>query len=315
VNKAEFAILLDNPSHLDKDAAGALRKMVSSYPYFQASQILLTKALSNTNHYEYEKELKKASVLTFDRELLYNYIFDSLPAHMAQESITQSALTDDKPQKVQLLDVSIEPIINVSSEDVSATHHAEVELSEALPEKELVAEDVMPKQEVESEIKNLSEPEVLTSKSEPVLKSGEMHSFAEWLQLTAGKEIDSDSEVESVESSEEDKDAHVETDLRKPELQTANNIQLFDSILDKFIKENPSIRRPKADFYNPVNMAKQSVQEDEELVTETLATIYHQQGAYKKAIKVYEKLCLIYPHKMAYFADLIRKIKEEQKND
>ena len=51
------------------------------------------------------------------------------------------------------------------------------------------------------------------------------------------------------------------------------------------------------------------------LFTETLAQIYYNQGAYKKAIRAYEKLCLIYPHKMSLFAALIQKIKEESKND
>jgi hypothetical protein len=88
----------------------------------------------------------------------------------------------------------------------------------------------------------------------------------------------------------------------------------FQGILDKFVKENPSISRPKAEFFNPVNMARQSVEEDEELVTETLANLFYKQGNHKKAIKAYEKLCLLYPSKMTYFASLIQKIKTELKD-
>ncbi|MFN5920798.1 MAG: hypothetical protein ACK45I_05795, partial [Bacteroidota bacterium] len=97
----------------------------------------------------------------------------------------------------------------------------------------------------------------------------------------------------------------------KPAPETRSNIAEFESILDKFIRENPRISRPKIEFYNPVNMARQSIQEDEELVTETLAQLYYRQKAYKKAIRAYEKLSLIYPHRIAYFADLIQKIKNE----
>lgn len=93
-----------------------------------------------------------------------------------------------------------------------------------------------------------------------------------------------------------------------------SNINDFESILDKFIRENPRISRGKAEFYNPVNMAKQSVEEDDELVTETLANVYYKQGHHKKAIRAYEKLCLIYPHKLTYFAGLIQKIKTEIKD-
>jgi tetratricopeptide (TPR) repeat protein len=106
-------------------------------------------------------------------------------------------------------------------------------------------------------------------------------------------------------------------EVTKEEIEQAvakSNINDFHNILDKFIKENPSISRPKAEFFNPVNMARQSVEEDEELVTETLANLFYKQGNHKKAIRAYEKLCLLYPSKMSYFASLIQKIKTEIKD-
>jgi len=83
-----------------------------------------------------------------------------------------------------------------------------------------------------------------------------------------------------------------------------------DSVIERFIKENPSISRPKAEFFNPVSVARHSAEDaPDDLVSETLAQIYVKQGLQKKAIQVYEKLILIYPHKIAYFADLINKLK------
>lgn len=89
----------------------------------------------------------------------------------------------------------------------------------------------------------------------------------------------------------------------------------LDSILDKFLRENPTISRPKADFYSPVNMARQSVEEDDELVSETLAQIYVKQGLYKKAIGIYEKLGLLNPEKLTYFAALINHLKNTHNVD
>ncbi len=85
----------------------------------------------------------------------------------------------------------------------------------------------------------------------------------------------------------------------------------IDNILDKFMRENPSISRPKTEFFNPTTVAKNSAEEKDEIVSETLARIYLKQGLIKKSILTYEKLCLIYPHKNAYFATLINKIKTE----
>ncbi len=96
------------------------------------------------------------------------------------------------------------------------------------------------------------------------------------------------------------------------ETENTNHVkQDVESILDKFMRENPSITRPKSEFFNPANVAKLSVEEKDEIVSETLASIYLKQGLIKKAILTYEKLSLIYPHKITYFAALINQIKTE----
>ena len=92
---------------------------------------------------------------------------------------------------------------------------------------------------------------------------------------------------------------------------TVSSKNEIDNILDKFMRENPSISRPKTEFFNPASVAKTSVEEKDEIVSETLASIYLKQGLIKKSILTYEKLCLIYPHKNTYFAALINKIKTE----
>ncbi|MFT7085520.1 MAG: hypothetical protein ACJAV5_001239 [Vicingaceae bacterium] len=67
--------------------------------------------------------------------------------------------------------------------------------------------------------------------------------------------------------------------------------------------------REKVSFYSPVKMARLSVQEDGDLMTETLANIYADQGHLEKSIKAFEKLQLKYPEKSSYFAARIKEIK------
>ncbi len=81
-------------------------------------------------------------------------------------------------------------------------------------------------------------------------------------------------------------------------------------LIDKFILENPSISRPKAEFYNPISVAQNSIIDQENIVSETLAIIYEKQGYMEKAISIYEKLCLKYPEKSRYFAAQIERLKE-----
>ncbi|MES2616878.1 MAG: hypothetical protein V4613_03310 [Bacteroidota bacterium] len=85
------------------------------------------------------------------------------------------------------------------------------------------------------------------------------------------------------------------------------------NIIDQFIKSNPSITRPKREFYSAENMAKRSELVALDFVSETLANIYYEQGNIDLAVKAYEKLSLQNPLKHAYFASLIEKIKKEKR--
>ena len=57
------------------------------------------------------------------------------------------------------------------------------------------------------------------------------------------------------------------------------------------------------------NYGKQSLKEDPELISETLANIYAEQGYIGKAEKMFKKLSLHFPEKSVYFAAQIKKLK------
>ncbi len=65
----------------------------------------------------------------------------------------------------------------------------------------------------------------------------------------------------------------------------------------------------------PVNLAKESVAEDPDLVSEELAEIFARQGLYSKAKAIYNKLSLLYPEKSVYFAQLIAGLDEAKKSE
>ena len=64
-----------------------------------------------------------------------------------------------------------------------------------------------------------------------------------------------------------------------------------------------------------MNLAKESVAEDPDLVSEELAEIFARQGLYSKAKAIYNKLSLLYPEKSVYFAQLIAGLDEAKKSE
>ena len=140
------------------------------------------------------------------------------------------------------------------------------------------------------------------------------HSFYDWLKIkttegygrieevhaTQTEEISTETENNKVEEMIESGTLTEEVDEKK-----SGEISL---LIDRFIETSPKIIPSKAEFYSPANQAKKSITEDEDLVSETLAKIYHQQGNLLKARSSYLKLSLLFPEKLAYFAALISEL-------
>ncbi|HNS17748.1 MAG TPA: hypothetical protein PKH94_01415 [Bacteroidales bacterium] len=72
--------------------------------------------------------------------------------------------------------------------------------------------------------------------------------------------------------------------------------------------EEAGIQPSRPSFFDPVDIARKSVIEHDDVASETLARIYADQGYFQRAIKIYQHLMLKFPEKSRYFAAQIKKL-------
>ncbi len=86
-------------------------------------------------------------------------------------------------------------------------------------------------------------------------------------------------------------------------------------IINRFIENEPRISAPRDDIPEG-DFAPESLEEPEDMISETLADVLARQGKTARAIGIFKKLSLKFPEKSSYFAKKIEAVsKENNKTD
>lgn len=90
--------------------------------------------------------------------------------------------------------------------------------------------------------------------------------------------------------------------------------EFINQLIDEFSNDAPKIIYSPEKHDGDANYGKDSLEEDPDVVSETLANIYAGQGYVDKAVQMFENLMLHFPEKSCYFAAQIDKIKKDSLN-
>lgn len=272
---------IDDPAQLNGAAAESLNDILDSFPYFVPARMLQLKALEQENSFRYNGQLKKTAAYVPDRTVLFDFI--------TKASIAPQAHIEQRPEEV------------VDAPAANETPSAERQLEDVLEEPE-------ENTEIEEAIREAGDAEPVIGRPLKFDRS-ERHSFAQWLKLTSMKPIERETEsadpaVEQANSTEE----FPETEVKEP---TGDKRPISrQDLIDRFLAESPRMSPPQKMALGKGNIARASLEENDSLMTETLARVYTEQGLYDKAIKAYRLLSLKYPEKSGYFADRINEIND-----
>jgi len=275
MQKNDFYKCIVDSKALNAACVNQLESLVAEAPYFQLAWMLLAKAKNNTLSSDYHKVLGQTAARVFNREQLFDFIY-------AQEYENEKPAVESK--KVY---------VNSTKTEATASNKegSKKQIIDKPKTKTLVAK--------KHSLKEVAKPQA----PKPIIKkSGEEVRSKEDLRAVVKERL---AEIEKEKAVKEKKENQLEKQGKSSPSKKSNL-----DIIESFIKQNPVINKPKdAEYKEELAVAKKSLDDKLDFVSETLAEINLKQGHAEKAIKIYEKLSLKYPEKSSYFAAQIKKVK------
>lgn len=312
-----FIKLIENPKGIDAKALDLLVKVIEKYPYFSLAKLIYLKGLKVNGDARFSTLLSHVSTYAPSGEWLYLYLSDyelGIPTidesheealeekeHSNVDAVSSEQLEISQPNAVNSVEDASPTAIITDIEENADQEHLD---SAALVEESILAEE---DQEGQCPVNSYiaADEELPESKIEESTEEEEP-------TITLDDEVPFELIDDELVSDKEDPILEILDQKLYTLDDNEKTLEIQNSLIDQFLSANPRIV-PKPDL-PPVNedISIKSLEDDGDLVTETLAKIYAAQGLIEKAADIYRKLCLKFPEKKAYFVAQLEKLKESK---
>ncbi len=315
MSPSELTQYIKQPKLLNESSIIDITLLAEKYPFFQTVQLLRVKNLHVLAPGNIKQALNFTAAYVTDRKILY-YLLHPIIREEGLEQVktqgqgqTQGQGLEQRQETGETIKIPEKEIKDTIRENISDTltnqknyiateDNDEIEFSTSIDIKKEYGEGIELKDFVVRINKGGSDFLELIDDDTDDNKMKEDETKTE---VTAPKDEDILTIINKGVAPE---------DIHLSQSQLSESQRKKNELIDNFIKSNPKIEPNKHHTPEPYDISADSVQENDHLITDTLANIYLKQGHYAKAIFAYEKLCLKYPEKSAYFADQIAEIKK-----
>lgn len=271
MNKERFQELFAKPEKLEDNDLIHLQHLIRDYPFFHNAHLLLLYGLYKQKSEKFDDQLKQSALFLSSRTYLVSSLFQGIPESNDGHLPGSDNYLENKTEEVVssvIPDSTVEEIGNAITE--KAVKESEPFENGKLSDIRIAGEEP----DLEFTLDDSPPVDIIEQKDEEV---GDK-------QVTANDLLEFDMNSSAAEDGQ------------------------TEDLIDYFLKVNPRIV-PKLDMEDARgDISTPGLEENDEIVTETLADIYEQQGHFLKARDAFEKLILKFPEKSTYFASRIKEL-------
>ena len=303
---------IHNPQDLNAADIAPLKDLCVKYPFAQIFSILYLKALAQSKDLHFEDELQKQAFKITDRAKLYDLIQSNEVVYIEEVLELETEIQQEISEEIEQVEIN-----QIEETETKLVFEVEVSKQEevSLPILENVLIQEEEKEEFKIELPAEEEEKIIEKKASSDLLELEKEFLSHAVASAYSIELEEKSKIEE-EIEEKNKIDLSENRSFSSWLKVANTNSISekkeaDKIIEKFIQEEPERIKPKKEFYSAPKKAKESINDDNLIYTETLANIFALQGNYPKAITAFEHLMLTIPEKKLYFAKKIEELNKK----
>ena len=336
MENTQFNELLKSPHLLASMPIEDLETITKNYPWFSLAHSYLAKAYQDNKSHKTSGQIALASTLHSNRTWLYGFLKEPILQKKTPTELVDTLPTEIIPEIIlETTPVTIAPS-STSLSELAASMMEEPEVREDKRGEEEGRQEVREDKRGEEEVRDLDfldksilatavSSSIFLEVSEDVAEQDAEQDSSKDVKQDVAKDSSKDASqddalftwLRSVSDSEEKEEEGQEKvrEVKRGEEEgrkSTESIQPTLNLIEKFIATEPRITPGKVEQYTGVSFAKDSLEENFDWVTETMAKLYATQGKIDRARKAYKRLIELHPEKKIHFENQLKVLNQRK---